>query len=69
MIPAGGDHFYVRAHINYEGSADGELNVNAGDILLVENSLLHGQIGKWHVWKIDQYDRKIRDGVVPSRLR
>ena len=53
LIPVGGDYFYVRAHFTYKAENEGELSLSPGDLLLVENSLVHGRIGKWYVWKID----------------
>lgn len=65
----GGDYFYVRAYFNYKAENEGELSISSGDLLLVENSLVHGQIGKWYVWKIDDRDNKQKGGIVPSRIR
>lgn len=70
MIHAGGDHFYVRAHFKYDAENGNELSIVPGDLFLVENSLLCGQIGKWYVCKIDERDNKVgSSGIVPSRIK
>lgn len=69
MIHTGGDHFYVRAHFSYEAENQNELSISPGDLLLVENSLLYGQIGKWYVSKIDERDNRLTTGIVPSRIK
>ena len=62
-----GDHFYVRAHFSYEAENQNEISIAHGELLLVENSLLYGQIGKWYVSKIDERGNKVGSGIVPSR--
>lgn len=69
ISPAGGDHFYARAQFNHKSDNDSELSVTNGDLLLVENSLVDGQIGKWYVHKVDERDNRVKHGIVPSRIR
>lgn len=64
------DHFYVRAHFKYEPEHSNELSIVPGDLFLVENSLLYGQIGKWYVCKLDSRGNRVgSSGVVPSRIK
>lgn len=69
MIHTAGDHFYVRAHFSYDAESQYELSITPGDLLLVENSLLDGKIGRWYVSKIDERGTKGSSGIVPSRIK
>ena len=70
LIPERGDHFYVRANFSYDGGEnDGEMTVAHGDLLLVENSLVNGQFGKWFAHKVDLQDKKLQHGIIPSRTK
>ena len=70
VIRAGGDHFYVKANFKYDAENGNELSLVPGDLLLVENSLLYGEIGKWYVCKMDERGNRVgSSGIVPSRVK
>ena len=40
-----------------------------GYVLFIDNTMLHGLMGLWRAWKLDEDGKKIQCGTVPSKSR
>nr|KAG5709483.1 hypothetical protein BaRGS_023165 [Batillaria attramentaria] len=63
-----GDRFFIRTNFTRAAEGEGELDFRKDDILVVE-STVHGTLGVWLAWLVDERGNRIRAGSIPSRLR
>ncbi|CAJ0937426.1 unnamed protein product, partial [Mesorhabditis belari] len=61
-----GDGFYVRINVDRIGENGDELDIKAGEIVYVDNTLFMGQKGRWRAWKVDREGRQRQCGIIPS---
>ncbi len=64
-----GDSVYIRANFDRNTENGTELAFRKDDIMLVENTLHDGVLGQWYAWLITDDGRKLKGGVIPSRMK
>ncbi|KAK7500983.1 hypothetical protein BaRGS_00007863 [Batillaria attramentaria] len=62
------NRFFIRTNFTRAAEGEGELDFRKDDILVVE-STVHGTLGVWLAWLVDERGNRIRAGSIPSRLR
>ncbi|KAK6048248.1 hypothetical protein COOONC_14247 [Cooperia oncophora] len=65
-LGADGDSFYVRINVDRNSENKDELDIKAGEIVFVDNTMFMGQRGKWRAWKVDREGRQRENGIIPS---
>uniref|UniRef100_A0A158P6F5 PDZ domain-containing protein n=1 Tax=Angiostrongylus cantonensis TaxID=6313 RepID=A0A158P6F5_ANGCA len=65
-LGADGDSFYVRINVDRSSENKDELDIKAGEIVFVDNTMFMGQHGKWRAWKVDREGRQRENGIIPS---